>query len=486
MLYRLSVEEMFHLFGCTFQTIEIRTAAIRERDKWINVYTVVRLTYEEPSVALERLRRLEDSHVGVQTESFEISMSCRPFAEWKDFHAALAFGRVDCGNKTVVLPEPLADRLIQERAYLQTDYSGLRPFDGRSWPVAQYCLMPHSSSPLMGDEIGRQVARLGHSDPQEAVNLLCELNLRAGSSNGFQFCLSVPSFALISKLSLRPVMRQISVEMLRHRELRSLTGMVVLKGHNWGTGAPAKYRIPIARFNDESVAEHFATATGSVGLPESRDDDWLEAQLLHPELGDFHHRSDTVRSLVPPADRNILFEALIRFCSESELIQLTTRPFDQRTPKTKASAAFEQRVAWVLGLLGFATVILGDHEYLVAPETNIRRGSVDILAASQEDRQLLLVACTLAAAKDEDFRNLIACAEILRTEVYTDARVRINTLLCSAAPGQGSAHEAGGISIPVLDSERLGIALRLIGTGRESSVRAFLTSPLSNEMEFAP
>jgi hypothetical protein len=214
-------------------------------------------------------------------------------------------------------------------------------------------------------------------------------------------------------------------------------------------------------------------------LPEVEEDDWAEAQILHPDLGELHSQSHVVRYLIPQAQRNILFEALKFFCSDAELGSLIVRRFENKVPKLKVRAGFELRIAWLLGLLGLSTVILGEYENIIAPETGVHRGSIDILAASQRGKALVLVACTIGSPKDEDFTNIVTMAEILDREVFTDASVHIVPLVCTCAPGYPSRNVNG---VPVLDADGLDLALRLVKSGRERDVLSFVENPAFNEL----
>jgi hypothetical protein len=69
---RYSVEEIITALGATYRTIDIRSAAARHGDKWVNVYAVVRLSYEEPAVAEKRLRDLERDHGVLRTDMFQV------------------------------------------------------------------------------------------------------------------------------------------------------------------------------------------------------------------------------------------------------------------------------------------------------------------------------------------------------------------------------------------------------------------------------
>lgn len=75
-----------------------------------------------------------------------------------------------------------------------------------------------------------------------------------------------------------------------------------------------------------------------------------------------------------------------QFCKGTTLEDLLTRAYNVQMVKLKPSAAFELHVSWLLGMFGLSTVILGNYEHILAPDTPVQRASVDILAASQQNR----------------------------------------------------------------------------------------------------
>ena len=66
------IPELIQILRKTFGTIDIRCAAVREGEAWVNCLTVVRLTYENPAVAEQRLHDLEQRHGPVNTKTFRI------------------------------------------------------------------------------------------------------------------------------------------------------------------------------------------------------------------------------------------------------------------------------------------------------------------------------------------------------------------------------------------------------------------------------
>ncbi len=468
---------MIAAFGSTYRAIDIRAVALKQEGAWINAYTVIRLTYEDVDETGRRLRELEKRHGPVKTDSFQILFDCRPFSAWKELCTGLAADKLSIGDMQISFQQPVWINLSRTMAYLQEDYGAIRPFDSQSWPVAQFLINAYGTPALPSEALVAETTKLGYPDPYDAVNLLCELNVQSNQSQGNQLYISVPAFAFVSDLRILPRHKQVHVEIKRHHALRSLTSVVLFRERDHQRAKPWKHRLPVAL--EGSRNGHLVTAIGSVALPEVEDEDSAEAQILHPDLGELHKKSHWVRYLIPQSQRNILFEAVKFFCPENELQTLAMRPFDNKPPRLKVSAGFELRMAWLLGLLGLSTVILGEYEDIIAPATGVKRGSIDILAATQRGGALVLVACTIGPPKDEDFRNLLAAAEILDREVFAEASVRILPLMCTCAPGQ----EGVVNGIPVLDAGRLALALRLVKAGLERDVLSFVENPGFHNLE---
>ena len=480
MLLRLSVAEMLDKFRATYRTIDIRSAALRQEDRWANVYAVARLTYEEPAATEKRLRKLEAAYGAFRTDSFSIFLGQRSFAEWEEFIKDLSVGRLLIGSEEIRLAEPLGGKLLAERTYLQENYSIIRPFDGYRWPVAQYELNQYSMPPLIADAVVREAANFGYSDAHEPVNFLCELTIGTSSPYGFHFSLSLPAFASINAFDILPKENKARVEVKTHLEMTPLKSIVTFSE---GDHSATKCRLNIEDLSQASKGGSFVTAAGSISLPaEVEHDDWAVAQLLYPGLGELHHVSNQVRRLIPPAERNILFEALKLFCREAQLDLLLSRPFGKSLP-FKADR-FERSVVWLLGMLGFSAITLGEYEYIRAEESKIERGSIDVLAASQQAKKLVIAACTMAAPEDKDFRKLITSGEILAREVFSDTNVRILPLVCTSAPGQPLCWDTGDgfCGVPILDADRLALALRLVKAGREDDVLSFIDNPMFSQL----
>jgi hypothetical protein len=462
----------------------MRCAVVKQGEKWINVYAVIRLSYEETAVAEKRLRNLERDHGCVRTSTFQVLLAQRPFGEWGEFSKELACGRMRVGNEEVELAQ--APTLAQALADLRIDYSTIRSFDSHNWPVAHFCFFPYNSAPLENDALAREAARLGYSDMHEAVNLLCGLNIRAGQSHGFHFCLSLPVFALISEIGASLKERRMEVSILRDRRLKKLKGIAIFSGPRTFAGEPPKLRVPIEKFSENTSVVGLNYDSASVRLLRVTEDDSVELKLLHPDFGEVHSRvSWSIRDLFRPSERNILFEALKFFCPEAELKLLLGSPHTKKSKKLQPEAAFELHVAWLLGCFGLSTTVLGEYEHIVASETKVRRGSVDILAASQRHKKLVLVACTIGPPKEDDFTNLLNTAEIVAREVFTGTAVSVYGLVCAGVRGLAPYKEiVEGLSgVAILDADRLELSLKLLMAGRERDFFSFLWNPVHSELK---
>jgi len=213
--------------------------------------------------------------------------------------------------------------------------------------------------------------------------------------------------------------------------------------------------------------------------------DSVDVSLLHPNLGELDAFVNYgIRQLVPPIERNIFFEALKFFCPEAELTLLLGSPHKKEPKKLKPAAAFELHVAWLLGCFGLSTAVLGEYEHIVAPETKVQRGSVDILAASQRHRRLVLVACTIGPPKEDDFTNIVNTTEIVSREALFGAAIRVQPLVCTSVRRFATSKDIDGglLSLPIIDGDHLELLLRLVKTGRERDFFSFLDSPTHSEL----
>lgn len=78
---------------------------------------------------------------------------------------------------------------------------------------------------------------------------------------------------------------------------------------------------------------------------------------------------------------------------------------------------FQRLIAWILSILGFKTIELGDTKYKVVRRRNgVDIGDVDILAQDIENKRTYAIACMLTPSANEKIDKLANIVERLRRE----------------------------------------------------------------------
>src|SRR6266446_868458 len=477
-----TVSELIEAVGATYKAIDIRSVAIRKEDSWVNLMAVIRFTYEDVDTAKARLAKLAERFSSVKTDLIWINSFVRPFKDWSDLCSEIKLKDVlRMGDVDFQLRERKEKPdLPQSIGYIQRgDFSRIRSFDGRSWPELSMNFDLGGVSPLMEGQLNREAHLIGYSDVLDAANSLCELNV-SQRDPGCDLSVSFPVFADIVKIRARTPEKRIDVEVLRHQGFSDLRAVVCVRGQTILADAPFRAQIPLSAFPTVDTQAEIVSAQGSVQIQDlDSHNDWLEVRLVHPRLGEVKTDSNYVRMFIPPSERNILLEAVVQeFCKGTTLDELLARAYNVQTAKLRPSAAFELHVSWLLGMFGLSTVILGNYELILAPDTPVERASVDILAASQRSKLLLVVSCTINPPKPEDISNLRYAREILARGVFAETGVRIMPVLFTSSMG-GLTYQSEDRfdSVPVIDGDDMGILLGLLKSGQEKRFFEFLANP---------
>ena len=474
---RARISEITQFLSKAYRAIDVRVAAVREGDMWVDGLVVIRLTYEEVFLVEQRFRELERKHPPVATANFRIILAARPFSDWETICLECQSGLLRIGDLEIHLRQPI--EVLELASEIRPDSWGSRPIDGIPWSGVFASV--GASNPRMGeDALVREVGRLGYSFPLEAVNELCQVSVTHGQNPGQAFYISAPVLARIDDVRFHRFDKKLEVKMRKHSDISGLSVTIALRGTYFGMEESSSYRKQLLHFElVENGLPIQVLQTSAIDLPEIPLDMWVEVKLVHSDLAEIQQIMQQAQNLIAPIERNVLFEALKHFCPEVELTQLLANPQSRKPVKLKTSAAFELHIAWLLGLCGLSTVVLGEYEHIIAPETNILRGSTDILASVAKSDALLLVACTMGPPKDDDFSNLLNVRGILQREVFDKASIRILPVIFTGAhsqpPHRAIENQLGGI--PIVDAERIEILLSLIRDGLEKRFFEFLGNP---------
>jgi hypothetical protein len=476
-----SICELIGAVGETYGSIDIRSVAVREGDSWVNVMAVVRLTYEDVSTAAARLSNHLRRFPPVQTDTLRIDAGVRPMSEWPQLCSEVKEqGFLRIGDSTFKLRQKRD--VASAGGNFQWGYFEFRAFDNRSWPAIAVKFDIGGMTPIAEARFAAVAHLLGYADAFEAANHLCEWNV-SQQNHGCDFAIWVPFFATISTIRIQTPEKRVCVGIQRHSGLSDVRAIVSLRGPTTYAGEPFREQKEISGFNDETKGQ-VVSAAGFVQVDQVGIDDWIQVRLLHPKIGEIKRDENAVRMLIPPAERNVLLEALRLFCADEKLDDLLVRAYDAIPPRLNESAAFELHVSWLLSLFELSPIILGHLEHIVAPHTKVRRSSVDLLAASQARKLLLVVACTLGPPKAEDFSNLRNARNILAREVFGGTGVSVIPVLFTSATGC-PAYDLNVDSfdfVPIVDADQMQNLLRILRDGQESRFIEFLTQPNLNRL----
>lgn len=474
-----TVGELIDAVGDSYRAIDIRSVAIRKNDSWLNCMAAIRFTYEDVETAKARLANLSQRFPPVQTKVLRIDSFVRPFKDFPDLCLELSQKGILRMNGVEFQLRQKAD-LSREIGYIQWGYSRLRPFDGQAWPAITRDFDPGGNNPLFEGQFNREAHLLGYGDVFEAANGLCELSVSLAHDQGRDLSVCFPIFADISSIQVRTAEKRIDVGIRRHRSYSNVKAVACTRGHTVVANAPFREQIFLTDSPVADTQQEIVCAQGTVQVSDlDPENDWLEVRLVHPALGEIKNDSNYVRMFIPPTERNILLGALQKFCKGKTLDDLLIRAYNAQTVKLTQSPAFELHVSWLLGMFGLSTVILGEYERLLAPDTEVQRASIDILAASQNSKLLLLVSCTLGTPKEEDVGNLRNAREIFAREVFAGMGVRVVPILFTSSMGCPSYYQPEGHfdCVPVIDADSMKTLLEFLDSGQEIRFFEFLSNP---------
>src|SRR5579864_7363555 len=89
---RLTVAQLVDALGVSYQTIDIRLGAMREKDVWINGIAVLRLSRRSVIDVKEHHAALLERYGHVKTDHFRVELLALPFSDWPEFLKACSEG----------------------------------------------------------------------------------------------------------------------------------------------------------------------------------------------------------------------------------------------------------------------------------------------------------------------------------------------------------------------------------------------------------
>jgi hypothetical protein len=500
---QLNLQEITETYGITYNSIDVRTVALRLAASWVNILTVVRVSHDPPALVDNKHAELKSLHVLPRLEDFGIFLSSVPFSAWQGLCNGLRNSTVLGHSVAVVrLTGPLD--IYSKNGDLHRYHNVLRANPAWDWPTCEigFPYTPNQAeqfgfgdrlSLLADRKLSQQISQFGHSNVFDAIDAFMEFTSPFDRNPGWEFYVSVPVFAAIDTVEVNPDGNILTARARFHQELPKVRFFAVFRDAPSNTGLLPKATLPLEIHGaGGETRSGIREVIASVALPPGvKWSDYVEVKAVS-KLGDIDANQWQVRSLLPARHVQPLYHALASFRSHTQFRQALAYP--QATPRPRRQPwriqdYFERDVCWFLSYFGFATVMLGEHETLRDAESKFERGSLDILAFNESRKIMLLVACTLNAPKDEDFTNLTTLRTIFLEEILTGSNVSIIPVIFTGLKTSQpyweqtfADHYLAHSTVPIFDGNRREAALVLLENKREQEFFSFLSNPATSSL----
>src|SRR5579864_1315872 len=241
---RLTVAQLVEALGVSYQTIDIRLGAMREKDVWINGIATIRLSRRSVDEVRKHHESLLQRYNPVRTEHFRLELLALPFSEWPQFLKACSEGVLHIGDEVIKWAEP--PKIEEQQGYIQRYQGDLRDQERWRWPsFSQWCGGRRPQG-LQSDTLVREVAASGWSTPHQAINSLCEMNITFGSPYEQEIFLSIPVYVFIENMTVSTVDNSVHATYLRHSAIPGLNLVSLLKERDRNSIEVVLRRVPLA------------------------------------------------------------------------------------------------------------------------------------------------------------------------------------------------------------------------------------------------
>jgi hypothetical protein len=500
---QLNLQEITEAFGAIYNSIDLRTVAVQQGGSWVNILTVVRVAQEPPAQIDKRHAELKSLHVLPELADVRIMLSSKPFSEWEVL-------RDDLKN-SILRSHPGAEVKLTGSLDIYSKYGNvarhhnvLRAVQDWDWPT---CEISFAHNPAKWEQLGlgdrlsllsarklsQQISQFGHSNVFDAIDAFMEFSMSFVQNPGLEFYVSVPIFAAIDSVEVKPDGNLLRVRGRFHARMANVQFFAVCRDSPSSTGLLPKATLPLDAQDvhgskNAEVREVLATAVLPASVTLS---DFVEVKAV-TTLGDVDAVQAQVRSLLPLQHVQPLYHALTWFRSPTELREALASPHTGRKAKPRSwdlQRLFERDVCWFLSCFGFATVMLSEFESLKGPDSKFERGSLDILAYSESRKLMLIVGCTLNAPKDSDFTNISTLRTIFLDEILPGSNTSLIPVIFSGLKSCQSYWEqtfadygTTFCTVPILDGSRREAALQLLESKQEQAFYDFLSHPSTGQL----
>ena len=213
--------EVLAVVGHTYQSIDIRVAAVLEEHTWCNSFAIVRFSHLSPQLLSEALREELGEAYRLETAHFRIETQIRPFSDLERIRGATKKGFITA-NKLRVRLRPKVDWSALPAGYLVSGGMTTRPWDGERWPGVEIVRAQSQSHALYDPIRCREVSAKGFESPYEAIADICRANVWPGTSHSGDLYIWMPVLAALKEPVLSPDRHQLCAQIRKHAALEGL------------------------------------------------------------------------------------------------------------------------------------------------------------------------------------------------------------------------------------------------------------------------
>lgn len=475
----LSLQRVLDSTLPTFQSIDVRTFAVNIDDGNYNAITSIGFNRDTAkTVEFAILRELE-SQPEFADERMKFHWKVVPVADWAELTEEFGTGFLEFTGTRVDLLRPV--NLLEFQGYINSiRYLNRTP----DWPSFQsqlawsnHALGCTQEEAARKEQLLNRLKRLcydsdlmrslhanGYDDLKDLFHARLQSRPDSDPSCASEICIEVPLFAAVREIKFNQKENRLSSVIDCHP---ALCTAIQLRGEQRATFGRKGQKILMGPL--KCMGEWKWSADASL-RPED-DTTAIVISMSHGSLGRVTELGKNLKDILPKEETNALWWILQAFCPLEAFNSRLTAPTVPKGRIDKEQRSFEQYVAWLLSLYGYSPIVLGDFEYLLAPDSQVRRGSVDIIAYHKERNRVLLCSCTIAAPEERDYGNLVTVRSDLQSRISRDVSFAIELAIISCTaqcvvPPQYSTPTA---HVALFDRESLKDSIRWLQSGEEAA-----------------
>jgi hypothetical protein len=476
----LSIQRVLDATLPTFQSVDIRTFALKTDDSSYNAITSI--GFNEETVEFIKCAILHDveSQPPFNDDRLEFHWKVIPVANLPELIEQFKTGFVEFPGRRVDLMRPV--NLLEFQGYINSiRYLERRP----NWPSFQsqmaWSIQPNvEDTPEETARKGRLLNRLkqlnydsdlrrslhasGFDDLRELFHSRLQSRPDSDPSCASEIYIDVPIRAAVREVKFDPRESRLSSIIDCHSSLCTAIQVWAEQRSNFGRKGQKVRLAPLECLSD---------GASSVDAPLRLDDETtsIVISLSHNSLGKVTEFGKNRKDILPKEETNSLWWILQAFCPIERFESELTAPTPQKTQAEREQRSFERYVAWLLSLFGYCPIVLGEFEYLHVGISKVRLGSVDIIAYHKERNRVLLCSCTMGAPEERDYGNLVTVRSDLQSRINQDVSFifELAIISCAAQCVAPRHYSTAASHVALLDRGDLKDSIRWLQSGEDSA-----------------